>query len=312
MIQHIRSFLISRAWRLGLVSRVCVLVGRTWGGGARRRLLVFLRLIPASSVQLLDAIEAHSRGAAKLRDVERVPLLAEPEFIARYGRLGVPVVIKEPIQSTALRWSFEYLKRTYGHVEVYVRKGTDYDRLARKRVLLGEYIDSLVGGGNEFYAANNTLPEPMRAELSLPPYYRAKLCFDRAQLWIGGTGTGAHLHRDLVDNFLCQLIGTKEIYLCAPDESERLYTWEVHRGLNSSKVDLRNQYDDRYPLARLAKILRVTLKPGETLYIPCGWFHQVANLGNSCSVNFFGRFPSVAALPELESQLLAHEPTPSG
>ena len=300
------TLVVSAAWKSGLLSRVAVGVGEVFGSRARRYLLVLLGTIPGYAVELANAVETHARNVRMPRAIDRIPLLSEDAFNRRYGLPGVPAVIVDPIQAAALEhWSFDYLEAAYGNIELSARKGGDYDRLARERIELSDYIRLLFSGGTDFYLANNPVPLPMRSELSLPPYYQRKFSFRDAQLWIGGSGTGAHLHRDMVDNFLCQIIGSKRIYLCAPDETERLYTWEVHGGLVSSKVDISSPNLMQYPLVKAATILEVTLRPGETLYVPCGWFHQVSNLTNSCSVNFFGRFPSVAALPELEARLLS-------
>lgn len=50
--------------------------------------------------------------------------------------------------------------------------------------------------------------------------------------------------------------------------------------LNPADPDLR-----RYPLFRHASPLTVTVKPGEMLFLPSMWFHQVAQRGTTVAVN---------------------------
>ena len=42
----------------------------------------------------------------------------------------------------------------------------------------------------------------------------------------------------------------------------------------------------RYPAAEGLQVLEVTLAPGETLFLPLGWWHQVAALQASVSLSF--------------------------
>ena len=46
---------------------------------------------------------------------------------------------------------------------------------------------------------------------------------------------------------------------------------------------------ERYPLARQATMIEVIVQPGDMLYVPAGWYHQVRALTFSLSSNRWAR-----------------------
>ena len=46
---------------------------------------------------------------------------------------------------------------------------------------------------------------------------------------------------------------------------------------------------DKFPLARQASMIEVIMNPGEMLYVPAGWYHQVRSLTFSLSSNRWAR-----------------------
>ena len=63
----------------------------------------------------------------------------------------------------------------------------------------------------------------------------------------------------------------KDFFLYAPDQTPYLYPDENRE--NYSPVNILNPDYSIHPLFKKAKGLKVTLKPGETLFIPSGWWH---------------------------------------
>lgn len=277
--------------KTGLLSWLIVNSGNILGIDARRQALVKLNIISANSKQLLDGVEAQSATLPRLSTVESVDNISHESFQQQYSRAGKPVLLKGLIpQSSIQNWSFDSLKQQYGDLMLLVRKGKDYDRMERFRVALADYIDSMMSGEETYYMGNNLLPEVMHDAIRVPDVLTGgnQFMHRAAQLWIGAQSTGAHLHRDLFDNIVFLLGGSKTFHLASPDESKWLYTWEVHSTLGSSKFDFLNPDYERFPLARKANFISVTMQPGDILYVPCGWFHQVVNHEPSCSVSIFG------------------------
>ena len=116
------------------------------------------------------------------------------------------------------------------------------------------------------------------------------------QSWIGPAGARTGLHRDYLDNLAVQVLGRKRFYLAHPNTVERL-------GALSGK------YDAWAQLARCgAQALAcsdsspgndyavVDLEPGDVLFVPALWWHEVHNLTPSILFGgFYGPRVSVAA-----------------
>lgn len=119
-------------------------------------------------------------------------------------------------------------------------------------------------------------------------------------LWIGGSPTISPLHYDDYENLLAQIRGHKELVLFPPTDSEYLYYVGRPKGMlkyeypdmferDPGSVDKRGfvfgssvNVDDpdlvRHPLFRKASPSRVLLHPGDVLYIPAYWHHEVQSL----------------------------------
>ena len=96
------------------------------------------------------------------------------------------------------------------------------------------------------------------------------------------------LHRDFPENLLAQVVGYKKLIMFPPDDDHRMYAFSSRSLLPSfSPVDAEHPDYSRYPRMRGASPLHVTLSPGEVLYLPRQWWHQVRSIDDSISVNFW-------------------------
>ncbi|CAK4034205.1 Hypothetical predicted protein [Lecanosticta acicola] len=123
--------------------------------------------------------------------------------------------------------------------------------------------------------------------------------------WLGPKGTKTPLHTDPYHNILCQVVGYKYVRLYPPTETEKLYPSGITgAGIdmrNNSQVDVSQCRPDRattdldklretqwkFPLFQEAKYVEAILGPGESLYVPLGWWHFVESLTVSFSVSFW-------------------------
>ena len=112
---------------------------------------------------------------------------------------------------------------------------------------------------------------------------------------LSSRGVHAPLHFDNCHSVVCQIVGRKVFTCFAPRDSRHLYPFSCADGnVRMSRVDLWTwRYGGegamlaergKYPDVAFATPLECTLSPGDTLYIPPGWWHMAESLEGSISV----------------------------
>jgi len=157
-------------------------------------------------------------------------------------------------------------------------------------VRFGDYVDRLERGDwPEFYLAapgETWFPE-LRDEVRAPEYCR-DASWRISRIWLSAPQMSAPLHRDVAQNIFVQLIGRKRFYLYPAAATPWLYSNPVRSALpNYSRFDPEKPDYERFPLSRALQPLEVILEPGDAIYLPSGWWHQVRSLDVSLSVSFF-------------------------
>mmetsp|Transcript_4418 Transcript_4418/g.16725 ORF Transcript_4418/g.16725 Transcript_4418/m.16725 type:complete len:406 (+) Transcript_4418:264-1481(+) len=108
--------------------------------------------------------------------------------------------------------------------------------------------------------------------------------------WLGAQGNNFGLHSDLfAEQFLVQHQGTKEVLLLLPRDAARiapfpflsspLFYKSAHRSV--SNLDLAGDPDG---------CLRAELCPGDVLYIPAWWWHEVRTISSGLSLSATYRY----------------------
>jgi len=99
------------------------------------------------------------------------------------------------------------------------------------------------------------------------------------RIWLGHA-SNVSAHYDTLDNVACVVAGTRRFTLYAPELTDRLYVGPIDHTMAGQPVSLAasaTSDDPRYP--RFAEIrdqaLVADLSPGDALYLPKLWWHQV-------------------------------------
>ncbi len=232
--------------------------------------------------------------------VEKRSGVSRDEFLERYVWGSRPVVLTDLAHDwpAMKRWSPSDLKARFGHLDVEVQMDRGADALYeqnkmqhRRQVRLSDFVDKVVGGGptNEYYlTANNEMlrrPEfaPLMKDIgSMPPYCQAADLARSASFWFGPAGTLTPLHHDTLMLLHTQVVGRKRWRFISPLQTSMVYNaFEVYSPIDIDKPDL-----SRYPLFAQATIFDVVVEPGETMFLPLGWWHQVTSLDLSLSFSY--------------------------
>lgn len=263
-------------------------------------------------------------GTRCLGPVDRRDRITVEEFFAEYFMPRKPVVIcglAEDWRATQ-RWTFEFFREHYG--SVMLRCGRCFDHFLRQP--LCDYVDYILSkrsapeAGSEpdlplamdGWYFRRTHPELMQ-DYTVPAVF-ANDWIDRflpdrlnpkgTTILLGPKGTFTKLHRDLMrtHGWNTQLRGRKRWLLVDP-----VYTPDAYIETRQSSgyfpgTDIDAPDLDRYPNLDRIRYTETILEPGDTIFFPAGWLHQVNALEDSISLhhnyisanNFLGAFSAYA------------------
>ncbi|MGK3983845.1 cupin-like domain-containing protein [Sorangium sp. So ce136] len=266
----------------------------------------FMSISPAGKARIEEITRSQISA-----EVDRISIAATSpaDFIQRYAMASRPAVIVDAMpKRNASPWTIERIRSELGDASVEVRTGNYAadiykETMQTKELRLAEYLASHGDGLADSvqatprpYAASNGVPWDWHLWLDYPPFVPEGLC-QYAKFWIGPAGTTTPLHRDWLDNFLSQLVGTKRIALVSPHHAPLLSPRVIHAGLDScNTVD---PFEPQHQVTSKCDPVFVTLNAGEMLFLPAGWFHDVRSTSFSFSVNFFlMRIPYAVCPPD--------------
>lgn len=239
----------------------------------------------AAKLQRLQAELAPERGVEVRETIDRDTLLREHWIRSR------PLLLTHAVQDMrAVReWSLSELARRFPTttIEVNVERlaathAADTETRARTMTVPELVTRAEAAPSNDFYVVsrNGLLTHPELRSLwddltPLPPFLAPLRPPQGVSLWVGPAGTVTPPHFDPHNVLLVQVQGRKRIRL-AP----RLRA-PLHASLSG--------YYLAEPLEQAfapEAIYEVTLEPGQALFIPVAWFHEVTALAPSITLSF--------------------------
>ncbi|MGH7946101.1 MAG: cupin-like domain-containing protein [Opitutaceae bacterium] len=251
-----------------------------------------------------ESLVAIQRSLAKLNPknsaVERRRGLSGAEFLEQYYAANRPVILCGLMTrwKACSKWTPDYLKAACGAEVVEIMAAREDNPLYeiedaphRKSIRFSDFVDIVMNAGetNDYYltARNNFFARPGARQLlgDIEPfteYLKADDGGNGAYLWFGPKGTITPLHHDLMNIFMAQVRGRKQVKLVSPNELDLIYN---HRAVYSL-VDCGNPDLGRFPKFLDATVIDVELAPGEVLFLPVGWWHYVKALDTSITVSF--------------------------
>jgi len=262
-----------------------------------------LRLALAKREWLLETLERQRALAPVAVGIERRAGLGTDEFLERYYAVNRPVILTgEMADWPALtRWTPDYLKARLGARPIEYQGGRaanerfEMDKDAHRRQQpFDAFMDQILrpGAGNDAYitAYNSDRNAETLALLHEDMGFLGKFLDPSAQhpngmMWIGPAGTVTSLHHDLTNNFIAQVVGRKRLKILPAAEVGKLYN---SRHVFSDIPDVEAPDLDlvRHPRLAEARAYEVVLEPGEIIFMPLAWWHQVKSLDFSVTVTY--------------------------
>ncbi len=252
----------------------------------------------------LESVVANQQKLWELRpgyaQVEKRAGVSRDELFERYVCGSRPLVLTDVAADwpAMRRWSPADLKARFGHLDIEIQAERNADPRYEENKLqhrhqarLADFVDRVLAGGptNDYYmtANNEALRRPEFAPLLADIGTLPAIC-DRAELprlssfWFGPAGTNTPLHHDTIMLFHTQVVGRKRWRFISPLETPKLYNFNnVFSPIDIDRPDLA-----RYPLFSQVKVLEVIAEPGDTVFLPLGWWHQVTSLDVSLSFSY--------------------------
>lgn len=228
-----------------------------------------------------------------LQPIEKRDGLDRSAFQKEYHQFQRPVVFKDLASDwpAVEKWTFEWLKEHYGHIEVPLY-GSDFREPGKNYMVpkihmrFGEYLDMIQAGPTEYrmflFNIFEHAPE-LTEDFSFPTIMNG-FAKKHPFMFFGGQGARVDLHYDIDCSsvFLTQFQTRKRVVLFAPDQSKYLYQ---HPFTVQSQMDVDNPDYQRFPAFKKAQGFETILQHGETLYIPSGYWHYIEYIDGGYSIS---------------------------
>ncbi|MBL6987283.1 MAG: cupin-like domain-containing protein [Methylobacter sp.] len=242
----------------------------------------------------------------------KIELTAE-KFDKNYRIPGRPVVVTDFLDSS-IDWNLDFLRRHLGEGKFAVRDyGEGHFDAPRNQwtkycdhvqMSIHDFATHITDGSakkRNLYLAQNPIGETEAAKTIADEmrFLTQVLGFEpiipevSLNLWLGPAGHAEPLHFDPGDGTMMLLHGQKKVILYPPKQSANLYPFGFYDVLPFwvSQVNIEDPDLGEHPNFNKAQQDRyeVVLSPGQVLFIPTQWWHEVVAEGEGyvCSCNCF-------------------------
>jgi hypothetical protein len=238
-----------------------------------------------------------------LVEIPSVKSISKQDFVSSYLKPQLPVVIEsfDGGWEAHSKWSLDYIKDIAGDkmVPLYDDRPVQHEdgfNEPHATMKMSDYIDLLKREPTKYriflWNILKEVPE-LQKDFSYPDF-GIRLLKQVPMLFFGGRDSHTFMHYDidLANIFHFHFEGEKECILFSQSQNKHLYkvphSLITHESINFSNPDL-----GQWPALRKVKGFRTTLKHGEVLYMPEGYWHYMKykTPGFSMSLRALARNP---------------------
>jgi len=219
----------------------------------------------------------------ELSPVEKVSLIDRKNFSDSYFKTLRPIVIQDLAKSwPALeKWSPDFFREQHGNKQVkvyddsFVVAGKHY--MSRLKIIpLSEYINTVMTTSQNLrmflYNIKSEIPELV--DDIIFPSLVDRLSRNYVFMFFGCKGSVTQMHFDIDMSHVLHtaVYGKKTVYLFPYEQGKNLHQYPF---TCRSYVDIEQPDFERFPGLKNVQGYQVKLEPGETLYIPSGYWHHI-------------------------------------
>ncbi|MCW3161731.1 cupin-like domain-containing protein [Chryseobacterium oryctis] len=236
----------------------------------------------------------------RLSPVSKIKKISSEAFLKNYMKPRKPLILENFVHAESpafKKWNYTYFKEIAGShkVNIYGSELESLDRVASKPITqttFSEYLDLITSTPTEhrlfLFNLLNIKPE-LKNDIHYNDVTKGKIIKWLPFMFFGGEGsiTRNHIDIDMSHVFITQFQGIKKIWLFPWEQSDLMYKlpYNFHSLANIKEPDYKE-----FPALKYLNGYEAILKPGETLYIPSGWWHYIQYETEGYSV-------SIRALP---------------
>lgn len=235
-----------------------------------------------------------------LQPIDKVANMDAAAFKRDYYDTSKPLVFTDLSRSWPARekWNWDYFKSLVGDKQVGIYNNVKSDAYtpinrADDYKTFGEYIDMIRKGpaGWRIFLFNIFDHAPaLTQDFSWPDHLMKGFVKKYPMLFVGGATSVTHMHFDIDLSHILhtQFAGRKRVLLFPYAEQHKLYRkpFEV-----LSLADFSHYYENgnpdysAFPALKLAKGYEIVLEPGDTLFMPAGYWHHMEYLDSGFAMS---------------------------
>jgi Cupin-like domain len=244
----------------------------------------------------------------QLKPVATYDVLDPETFKKNFYEPGIPVVIKNFSKDwpAYTKWSWEYFRQLVGNKKVPLYNNVKSDAYtpinkADDYKTFGEYIDMISKGPAAWriflFNIFDHAPQ-LTKDFTWPENYMKGYVKKYPMLFTGGEGSITHMHFDIDMSHILhtQFGGRKRVLMFPYTEQHKLYRkpWEVLSLADFSNYYVEGKVDyEKFPALKFAEGVDLILEPGDTLFMPAGYWHHMEYLESGFAMSLRAMQPSL-------------------
>ncbi len=245
----------------------------------------------------------------QLKPVATFDTISPEKFKKEFYEPGTPVVIKNLAKEWPAykKWNWEYFKELVGDKKVPLYNNVKSDaytpiNTADDYKTFGEYIDMIKAGPAAWriflFNIFDHAPQLIK-DFTWPEHLMKGYVKKYPMLFTGGATSITHMHFDIDLSHIMhtQFAGRKRVLMFPYKEQHKLYRkpFEVLSLADFSNYYVEGKVDyEKFPALKLAEGFDFILEPGDTLFMPAGYWHHMEYLDSGFAMSLRAMQPSLA------------------